>query len=88
MSTKKVIKIINDRDDSKDLGDWVIDDERYHFILGAKCDRGAVEKAKAEGKKGPDSPEVEIPVPVWNHMKRESKAIQFWLDQREIYEAA
>ena len=81
MASPKTITLVNRGDDEKDLGEWLIDDERYHPILGAACDRATVERAKTEGKKGPYSPEIQIVKSAWDFMKRESPTIQFWLEE-------
>jgi len=81
MSKIKMVTLINRKDDQKDLGEWTVDDKRYHPILGAACDRDACAKAKAEGKAGPYPPEIEIPKVVLDHIKKESPAMVHWLNE-------
>lgn len=88
MSKIETVTLINRGEDVKDLGEWTVDGEKYHFILGSCLDREVYAKAKAAKKKGPYFPEVIMPKSVFEHMRIESPALKYWMDDAnggEIY---
>ena len=101
---QKLIRLVNDEDDIKDLGEWKIevgetlvgeDDsgtpivepliERYHFVLGAKCDAALAQEATEGGKKGPRVNFVDVPSNILEHMRDHNKTLNFWLDTRRVF---
>jgi hypothetical protein len=79
------VTLVNDSEDSKDLGEWKVDGKHFHPILGSRIDTNAAIAAKREGKPGPYSPEVTIPMAVYKHIHKESRAVRYWIEKREIY---
>lgn len=92
MATKRMIRLVNAENDTKDLGDWILPtgvedepDERHNFVLGAACDKAACAEAKATGKKGPRAHTVDIPADVYKHIKENNPTLQWWLAERMVF---